>query len=79
MATPSAVGGCEAHDATDPGNLQLDWLEVQLQAFRSRGMQVRRNVSTERRSGTLLNLDGLPRYGSVVTYRRRRETFTTNA
>lgn len=36
----SAVGGCEAKDPEDPGNLQLDWLEVQLQSFRSRGMQV---------------------------------------
>ncbi|EKM59064.1 uncharacterized protein PHACADRAFT_249247 [Phanerochaete carnosa HHB-10118-sp] len=36
----SAVGGCEAKDPEDPGNLQLDWMEVQLQSFRSRGMQV---------------------------------------
>ncbi|TCD66989.1 Endopolyphosphatase [Steccherinum ochraceum] len=35
-----AVGGCEARDSEDPGNLQLDWLEVQLTMFRSKGMQV---------------------------------------
>ncbi|KAK7695800.1 hypothetical protein QCA50_000438 [Cerrena zonata] len=35
-----AVGGCDAKDPEDPGNLQYDWLEVQLQTFRSRGMQV---------------------------------------
>ncbi|CAL1700593.1 unnamed protein product [Somion occarium] len=35
-----AVGGCEVNDPQDPGNLQFDWLEVQLQTFRSRGMQV---------------------------------------
>ncbi|OSX60399.1 hypothetical protein POSPLADRAFT_1066706 [Postia placenta MAD-698-R-SB12] len=35
-----AVGGCEPGEHEDPGNLQLDWLEVQLQAFRRRGMQV---------------------------------------
>lgn len=35
-----AVGGCEPKDAEDPGNLQLDWLEVQLHLFRRRGMQV---------------------------------------
>ncbi|GJE84018.1 endopolyphosphatase [Phanerochaete sordida] len=34
-----AVGGCEVKDRDDPGNLQLDWMEVQLQAFRARGMQ----------------------------------------
>ncbi|KAH8094784.1 Metallo-dependent phosphatase-like protein [Cristinia sonorae] len=35
-----AVGGCEPKDPEDPGNLQLDWLEVQLKMFRSKGMQV---------------------------------------
>ncbi|KAI0347563.1 hypothetical protein BDW22DRAFT_1352033 [Trametopsis cervina] len=35
-----AVGGCDPKDAEDPGNLQLDWLEVQLAQFRSRGVQV---------------------------------------
>ncbi|KAI0796639.1 Metallo-dependent phosphatase-like protein [Abortiporus biennis] len=35
-----AVGGCEARDPQDPGNLQFDWLEVQLETFRNRGMQV---------------------------------------
>ena len=40
MSTRTAVGGCEVNDPEDPGNLQLDWLEVQLATFRSRGMQV---------------------------------------
>ncbi|KAA1466378.1 hypothetical protein DENSPDRAFT_831193 [Dentipellis sp. KUC8613] len=35
-----AVGGCEFNDPDDPGNLQFDWLEVQLETFRKRGMQV---------------------------------------
>ena len=40
MSTPIAVGGCDPKDPEDPGNLQLDWLEVQLTMFRRRGMQV---------------------------------------
>ncbi|KAI0003083.1 endopolyphosphatase [Russula compacta] len=35
-----AVGGCEHRDPDDPGNLQFDWLEVQLKLFRRRGIQV---------------------------------------
>ncbi|KAI0307327.1 endopolyphosphatase [Multifurca ochricompacta] len=35
-----AVGGCEFREPEDPGNLQFDWLEVQLKTFRQRGMQV---------------------------------------
>jgi hypothetical protein len=35
-----AVGGCEFREPDDPGNLQFDWLEVQLKMFRQRGMQV---------------------------------------
>ncbi|KAJ7228655.1 endopolyphosphatase, partial [Mycena pura] len=35
-----AVGGCEFKDREDAGNLQFDWLEVQLKGFRARGMQV---------------------------------------
>ncbi|KAF5387835.1 hypothetical protein D9615_000419 [Tricholomella constricta] len=35
-----AVGGCGFKDPSDPGNLQLDWLEVQLNGYRSRDMQV---------------------------------------
>jgi len=34
------VGGCEYLEPNDPGNLQFDWLEVQLKMFRKRGMQV---------------------------------------
>lgn len=36
----AAVGGCGYKEADDPGNLQFDWLEVQLKSFRSRGMHV---------------------------------------
>ncbi|KAH9943409.1 uncharacterized protein BXZ73DRAFT_97450 [Epithele typhae] len=36
----AAVGGCKYSDPQDPGNLQFDWLEVQLQMFRERNMQV---------------------------------------
>ncbi|KAJ7890789.1 Metallo-dependent phosphatase-like protein [Mycena leptocephala] len=32
-----AVGGCEFKDRDDAGNLQFDWLEVQLKGFRARG------------------------------------------
>jgi len=34
------VGGCNYNEPDDPGNLQFDWLEVQLKIFRDRGMQV---------------------------------------
>ncbi|KAM5532304.1 hypothetical protein V8D89_014062 [Ganoderma adspersum] len=36
----AAVGGCGHSDPQDPGNLQFDWLDVQLELFRSRKMQV---------------------------------------
>jgi endopolyphosphatase len=36
-----AIGGCKYKDHEDPGNLQFDWLEVQLEDLRSRRMQVR--------------------------------------
>ncbi|KAL1702321.1 Metallo-dependent phosphatase-like protein [Schizophyllum commune] len=39
-----AVGGCEFGDHTDPGNLELDWLAVQLQGFRDRGMHLMRCI-----------------------------------
>ena len=35
-----AVGGCEYKDPYDAGNLEFDWLEVQLNTFRSRNMKV---------------------------------------
>ncbi|KAG1754048.1 Metallo-dependent phosphatase-like protein [Suillus paluster] len=35
-----AVRGCLASDASDPGNLQFEWLEEQLKMFRARQMQV---------------------------------------
>ncbi|OAX42027.1 hypothetical protein K503DRAFT_414558 [Rhizopogon vinicolor AM-OR11-026] len=35
-----AVGGCNFNDPDDPGNIHLDWLEEQLESFRSRQMQV---------------------------------------
>ncbi|KIK37842.1 hypothetical protein CY34DRAFT_15428 [Suillus luteus UH-Slu-Lm8-n1] len=34
------VGGCNYADPQDPGNIHLDWLEEQLESFRSRQMQV---------------------------------------
>ena len=51
----TAVGGCEYGDRDDPGNLQLDWLEVQLETYRERGMQVRHCWRSQR--GTSFNLD----------------------
>lgn len=36
----TAVGGCQYREQDDPGNLQLDWLDVQLDIFRRRGIQV---------------------------------------
>ncbi|KAJ3569344.1 hypothetical protein NP233_g5113 [Leucocoprinus birnbaumii] len=35
-----AVNGCPYLDREDAGNLQLDWLEVQLKMYRDRNMQV---------------------------------------
>jgi len=35
-----AVRGCEYKDPGDAGNLEFDWLEVQLNTFRSRNMKV---------------------------------------
>ena len=34
------VAGCPFKEPNDPGNLQFDWLEVQLEEYRDRGMQV---------------------------------------
>jgi endopolyphosphatase len=34
-----AVDGC-AFNSKEPGALEMDWLDVQLELFRSRGMQV---------------------------------------
>lgn len=36
----AAVSGCPYKERNDPGNLELDWLEVQLEMYRKRGMQV---------------------------------------
>lgn len=36
----SAVGGCEYKEPNDPGNLQLDWLNVQLGVFKEKGIKV---------------------------------------
>lgn len=36
-----AVQGCKRSDAKDPGNLEFEWLEAQLDGFRGRNMQVR--------------------------------------
>jgi len=35
-----AISGCIYKEPNDPGNLQFDWLEVQLKMYRKRGMQV---------------------------------------
>ena len=37
----TAITGCVYKEPDDPGNLQFDWLEVQLDMYRRRGMQVR--------------------------------------
>jgi len=34
------VNGCPYRDREDAGNLELDWLEVQLKMYRDRNMQV---------------------------------------
>ncbi|KIJ56669.1 hypothetical protein M422DRAFT_22819 [Sphaerobolus stellatus SS14] len=34
------VDGCKYKDENDPGNLELDWMDVQLGLFRGRGMKV---------------------------------------
>jgi len=36
----AAITGCVYKEPNDPGNLQFDWLEVQLDMYRRRGMQV---------------------------------------
>lgn len=35
-----AVSGCEYRQTNDPGNLQFDWLDVQLAIFRDKGVKV---------------------------------------
>lgn len=37
----AVVSGCLFKERNDPGNLQLDWLEVQLDMYRKGGLQVR--------------------------------------
>lgn len=37
------VDGCK-DGSNEPGALEFDWLEVQLDSFRERGMQVSRSV-----------------------------------
>lgn len=37
----SVVSGCSFKEPDDPGNLEIDWMEVQLEMYRNRGMQVR--------------------------------------
>jgi len=36
-----AITGCVYKEPNDPGNLQFDWLEVQLDMYRARNMQAR--------------------------------------
>ena len=40
----AAISGCVYKEPNDPGNLQFDWLEVQLDMYRRRGMQVRSSL-----------------------------------
>jgi hypothetical protein len=37
----AVVSGCLYKDRNDPGNLQFDWLEVQLDMYRKAGLQVK--------------------------------------
>jgi len=37
----TVVSGCPYKNRNDPGNLQFDWLEVQLDTYRKEGLQVR--------------------------------------
>jgi hypothetical protein len=46
----AAINGCPYKEPNDPGNLQFDWLEVQLNMYRKRGMQVRSSLSKLRQS-----------------------------
>jgi hypothetical protein len=43
----SAVRGCVWGDVDDAGNLEFDWLEVQLESFRERGMYVSAESTAE--------------------------------
>jgi len=36
----TVVDGCRYKDQDDPGNLEFDWMDVQLGLFRDRGMKV---------------------------------------
>ena len=49
-----AVGGCEYREPDDPGNLEFDWLEVQLKSYRQRGMQVKCMIISTRPFLTIL-------------------------
>lgn len=57
------MGGCLVGDTSDPGNLQFDWLEVQLEMFRARQMQVRGILLSRCDKITRRSLD---RCGSLV-------------
>lgn len=42
-----AVSGCQYGDDDDPGNLEFDWLEVQLKQFRDKNIQVSMRLNLE--------------------------------
>ena len=54
--------GCEYGKAEDPGNLQFDWLEVQLNMYRERGMQVSSSTTDniQSRPNNIIGLDVWP-------------------
>ena len=71
----AAVGGCGHSDPQDPGNLEFDWLEVQLQSFRDRKMQVRFRTVV-RLAGHII--DRTHRSGCRDTSLRHPETISRN-
>ena len=71
----AAVGGCGHSDPQDPGNLEFDWLEVQLQMFRERKMQVRPARPWPRKCSLI---ECVRRFGYRATSRRRRATTSRN-
>jgi len=70
-----AVGGCEHYEPDDPGNLQFDWLEVQLKMFRKRGVQVPKKRSHVLGLASMTNFH---RFGSVATYHRLQAIISQN-
>lgn len=69
------MGGCERSDPQDPGNLQFDWLEVQLESFRQRKIQVRSRICV-RLASHIIN--DARRFGCPDMSLRRLETTSPN-